>query len=273
MTDDTKECSLGSENQTLLDAGAASARLVLVDDVHPLMLVPEGYQVHDCERYLSVPTRQSGVRKFFTLDSFCAYVKLHKVEGPTRVYAQSAPPRFACVFNDHCPDTGPGWRDFGASYDCPLSAEWRIWTGSTAKRMAQAEFAQFIEDNAPDCVEPDSATMIEVARSLEAKKSVRFASDLRLDSGARELSFETQIAGTAGKGKLQIPEVFTLGLAVLDGGPRYAVAARLRYRIDDAGKLSMWYDLVRPHKVLDDAVREAVVMVKGTTGLDVYMGG
>ena len=268
----TEDTTRESENQTLLDAGAASARLVLVDDVHPLMLVPSGYQVHDCARYLGVPTRQSGIRKFVTLDSFCAYVMLHKVDGPTRLYAQSAPPRFACVFNDHCPDTGPGWGDFGATYECPLSAEWRIWLGSNAKRMQQAEFAQFIEDNAPDCAEPDSATMIEVARSLEAKKSVRFASDLRLDTGARELSYETQISGMAGKGKLQIPEVFTLGLAVLDGGPRYAVAARLRYRIDDAGKLSMWYDLVRPHKVLDDAVREAVQTIKSATGLDVYMG-
>lgn len=34
------------------------------------------------------------------------------------------------------------------------------------------------------------------------------------------------------------------------------VEARLRYRIADKGVLVLWYDLVRPHKIVEDAANE-----------------
>jgi uncharacterized protein YfdQ (DUF2303 family) len=157
------------------------------------------------------------------------------------------------IFNDHRGDQA-GWRDDRAVFDCPLSPEWQRWTAASGKQMTQEAFATWIEDNLPDIAMPPAADMLEISRSLEAKKKVNFASGLRLSNGQHQITYEESIEGTAAKGRLMVPEVFSLGIPVLEGGDRYQVEARLRYRIADGGKLSMWYDLLRPQKVLEDAV-------------------
>lgn len=87
--------------------------------------------------------------------------------------------------------------------------------------MNQADFARFIEDNAPDIASPPAADMIEISRSLEAKKKVNFASAIRLDNGKTEFTYEEDIEGTAAKGRLQVPQVFTIGIPVPEGGPKW----------------------------------------------------
>jgi uncharacterized protein YfdQ (DUF2303 family) len=78
--------------------------------------------------------------------------------------------------------------------------------------------------------------------------------------------------GTASKGKLQVPQVFTIGIPVFEGGARYAVDARLRYRIAEGGKLSLWFDLLRPHKILEDALRELRTVIELRTELQAFSG-
>lgn len=164
-----------------------------------------------------------------------------------------------------------GWRDHTAFYECPLSAEWKAWSKANKNLFEQAEFAQFIEDNLPDIVEPSGADMLEISRTLEAKKKINFASGIRLSNGQQELTYEEQVAGTASKGKLQIPEVFKIGIPVLEGGPRYSVQARLRYRID-GGALVMWFDLLRPHKIIEDAVLAVWKDIEAGTGTAILNG-
>jgi len=236
----------------------------------PYVVVPPGHAVYGLEDLFPSPLRKRGTVVANDAASFCAVVLDQKTDG-TRLYGDVNPPRFTAVFNDHFA-RGAGWRDHRATYACPLSPEWTIWTGANKRTMTQEAFAQFIEDNAPDCVAPDSATMIEISRTLEAKKKVNFASGIRLSNGQSELTYEEEITGTAGKGKLQIPETFQIGIAVLQGGPRYAVVARLRYRIQDKGQLVLWFDLDRPHKVIEDAARDVWTKVQADTGLPIING-
>ena len=234
---------------TALSAGAALSKPITVGDGLGIV-VPEGYALHDLEKQLPTPTRKRGAFKLRDAASFIAYFKKHQLAST--LYGRIDPPRFLAVFDDHRKDEA-GWRDHIASYDCPLSPEWKTWLTANKKPFKQAEFAQFIEDNLPDIVEPAGADMLEISRTLEAKKKINFASGIRLSNGQQELTYEEQIEGTASKGKLQIPEMFVLGIPVLEGGPRYKVQARLRYRID-GGTLAMWFDLLRPHKISEDAV-------------------
>lgn len=237
----------------------------------PSLLVPEGYRVHDLESLMLAPVRARGNVALRDTGSFVSVVNDRKVEG-TRLYGKLSPPSFTAVFNDTT-GKGPGWRDDRATYVCPVSVEWQRWTAANGKQMNQEAFAQFIEDNSADCVTPDAATMIEVSRTLEAKKKVNFASGIRLSNGQNELTYEETVSGTAGKGKFVVPEEFVIGVAVLEGGPKYAVTARLRYRIADQGKLTMWFDLLRPHKVLEDAVKEVWNHIQNQTGLAILNGG
>lgn len=220
----------------------------------PFVIVNDNQSVADLEKLLPAPTRKRGNTVVGDEASFCAIVTKHLNEN-TVIYGTKNPPSFTAVFNDHSAEA-PGWKDHTALYPCPLSIEWKKWTGANGKRMTQEDFATFIEDNSIDCRAPDSATMIEISRTLEAKKKVNFASGIRLSNGENELTFEETISGTASKGKVKIPELFTIGVPVLEGGVVYEVTARLRYRIGDAGKLAMWFDLVRPHKIVEHATNE-----------------
>lgn len=236
----------------------------------PFVVVPEGFAIKDLERLFDAPYRRSGTTVYRDAASFCAAVKLDAGEG-TRIYGNPLEPSFKAVFNDH--GIVPGWRDHIATYSCPKAVEWVTWHGSNKHVMTQEQFAQFIEDNAPDCVAPPAAEMIEIARTLEATKKVNFASGIRLSNGQNELTYEETISGTAGKGKFVVPELFTIGIAVLEGGDKYAINARLRYRIADGGKLTIWYALERPHKVLEDAGKDVWRGIAETTGFAILNGG
>lgn len=258
-----------SEVTSAAELGAAAVTPREIDGV-PFLVVPEGFQLLHLEDMLAVPSRKRGAIAFRDATSFCRAVSEQKTEE-TRLYGNQNVPSFTAVFNDHGSEAG--WRDHLATYACPLSVEWKLWTGANKRQMNQEQFAQFIEDNSPDCVTPDSASMIEMSRTLEAKKKVNFASGIRLSNGQNELTYEEEISGTAGKGKFQVPETFTVGISVLEGGPKYAVHARWRYRIADKGVLTMWYDLDWPHKVLEDAVKEVWTFIEETIGLPVFNGG
>lgn len=235
----------------------------------PYVIAPAGYVVHDMEGSLPAPTRARGTTTLTDASSFIDYVGTLKSEQ-TRLYGQANPPKFTAVFNDH--GGTAGWQDHRAVYACPLSVEWREWTTKSGQSMTQEAFAKFIEDNTPDIVTPPAADMLEIARTLEAKKKVNFASGVRLDNGATEFTYEEDIQGTAAKGRLQVPQTFTIGVSVMENGPRYAVTARLRYRIGDKGALSLWFDLERPHKIVEDAAREAREQIAEGTGLRVFSG-
>lgn len=256
--------------RTAADLGAANVGVQTVGG-EPFVVVPAGYMLQSLEDRLARPTRKRGTLHYGDVESFCRAVAEHATDS-TRLYADMRKPEFRAVFNDHGRDD-PGWRDHIAVYACPLSVEWQTWLGANKRAMTQEAFAQFVEDNAPDCVSPDAATMIEISRTLEAKKKVSFASAIRLSNGEHVLSYEEEISGTASKGKLTVPDVFSIGIAVLEGGQRYALNARLRYRIADKGVLSLWYDLERPHKVIEDAVREVRDSIAAETSLPTYRVG
>ena len=244
--------------QAAIDAGMSLGEVRFVGHAVPFVVLPKGAQVHNLEALLATPARPRGTVRLNDHASFCGYVRQRTgicVAGyEPKVYGVREPkPSFVAIFNDHRGDQA-GWRDDRAVFDCPLSPEWQRWTSQSGKVMTQEAFATWIEDNLPDIAMPPAADMLEISRSLEAKKKVNFASGLRLSNGQHQITYEESIEGTAAKGRLMVPEVFSLGIPVLEGGDRYQVEARLRYRIADGGKLSMWYDLLRPHKVLEDAV-------------------
>lgn len=104
-----------------------------------------------------------------------------------------------------------------------------------------------------------STDMLTISRNLQAKKKVDFKSDQNLSNGDIQFTYNETTTGTAGQ--LEIPQEFTLGIPVYEGGAPYEVKARLRYRISE-GKLTMWYDLVRPERMEEDAFKETAANIK-----------
>lgn len=176
------------------------------------------------------------------------------------------------------PMGAPGWRDFGASYLCPQSVEWVRWMknsqhaadGERKAVMTQQDFMQFMEDNLPDIIKPTSSHLLQAVHSFEAKKDVAFKSAMRLQDGSVTFAYTESINEVAQEGKLSLPEQFTILIPVFEGGTKYELDARLRYRVGNGG-LKLWYELVRPHKVLEHAFNTVLdEVLKGVVDVPVY---
>lgn len=234
----------------------------------PFAVVPEGYKLESLAHFLDNPVRKKGAVVFYDSASFIRYFVEQQQDG-SKIYGRLTG-QFEAVFDDHTKDLS-GWKEHRAKFGVTHSLQWATWTRNNKQQMPQEKFAQFIEDNLPDIVAPEAAHILEVSRSLQAKKKVNFSSGIRLANGQNEFTYEEEIQGTTAKGKLHVPETFTLGLPVFENGTGYKVEARLRYRINEGG-LTMWYDLLRPEKFVEDAVREIWAEIESGTEVEILNG-
>jgi uncharacterized protein YfdQ (DUF2303 family) len=252
--------------QAALDAGRALGKPIALagstDAPRAVAFVlPAGAKLEqvDVEKYLPNPARAKGILGLADATSFAAYVNAHKQPSTVVLFTRKSTSMRA-IFNDHVPGE-PGWQDHGATYTCPLSPEWRAWTGNDAQHKAQSQFAEFIESRLPEITSPSSAVMLEMARGLQVRKDVDFGSAINLDNGTVNLRYKEEVSGTFRDGQMAVPGEFTVSIPIFEGGPIYAIDARLRYRLN-SGKLVMWYELVRPEKSLEHAFEQALEVVK-----------
>lgn len=246
----------------------------------PIVLLPEGFTAEDLSHTLAAPTRKKGTVQLNDAESFIAVVNDQKGES-TRLFSTIDPPTFTAVFNHIA--FGTGWGDHQARYNAPLAPEWKAWTGMDGKKVGQVDLAQFIESNLVDVVfiaadpatrepgSPDGSTLLEVCRTLEAKKKVDFKSSVRLSDGSTQFTYDEDVQGSARQGQLQVPEQFSLGIPVFENGDKWRVDVRFRYRID-GGNLVMWLELVRPHKVIEQAVKDLREKIAAATELQILNG-
>lgn len=267
------------ENHNEIDSAIAEAKapaVYLNVGVNPYLILQDGYVHHDMENSLPAPTRKRGKIALDDANSFCSYLNKHGDEEHTVIYcmANYGKGEFAMtgVLNDHGDDQ-PAWRDHTCDFKPKLTEEWARWFTNSGKRMSQLDFAAFIEENmrditsaqvdeSPNSKTPTGSAMLEMALSLEANNEVKFKSAARLTDGGVSLTFINQAdEGTAKQ--MAIFERFSLGIAPFFNGDPYRLDARLRYRLDtNAGKLTFWYELVRPDKVLEDAAKSEVTKIK-----------
>ena len=229
-------------------------------------------ELHSLESLGAKPMRKKGIITVRDTTSFLLYFKIHQLGSA--IYGSYKPPKFTAVFNDHQRDDA-GWGDHRMVYDCPHSPEWATWIGSDGRQMPQVNFAEFLEDNLPDVIasnesEPTGAQMLEVAQSFTAKSDVNFSSAVRLQNGTVQFTYE-ETTEAKSRGDFKVPEKFFIGIAVFEQGPKYRMEARLRYRIN-GGKLMVWYDILRPHKILEDAVKNIWDEIQTGTTVQIIHG-
>jgi uncharacterized protein YfdQ (DUF2303 family) len=229
--------------------------------------------LHDIARD---PARKTGTVKLNDAPSFNAYYAIHGNGAP--VYATLKPASFTAVLNDHTVDKA-GWRDHRALFVVAHSDEWLGWLKSNRVPFTSNEdFAKFIEDNAPDIIEPDGAEMLDIALNFRVKADVSFSVAQRLSDGHLQFGYQNNVsasAGTApaGGGEVTIPEIFKISIPVWQGvgSKDYEVEARFRYRLKE-GKLSIWYELVRPHKIVEQAFADLWEEIKDATKAPILHG-
>lgn len=261
--------------ETIAALGRAIGAPFKHPDAHglPFVVLPNGYEAKQLLPEAH-PQHPKCVVKMRDAVSFIRYINDHKVAA-SRVYASMQPASFLGVIDDHHPVTAgdssvsvqADWREFRVEFAVPASREWTLWNGANRKQMTQLAFAEFLQDNLPDVVVPDSTRLLELALNFEVTNGGAFRSAQRLQNGDHNITIASE---TAGASTVALPEFITLNIPVFENEPPRELLARLRYRAKD--QLVFWYELVRPHKVLEAAFRETWARIAEGTSVPVLLG-
>ena len=141
--------------------------------------------------------------------------------------------------------------------------------------MRQAEFCDFLEDNAGVIVEPCGADLLQLVADFRMLQRVEFGASYRGADGQECVSYTEKNSGVGRD--LALPAEFKLHLPVLKGAEAmttYEVVAKLRCRVDkESHKLSLQYRLVRPDVPVDNAVADVAGWLREQLpGVEVYVG-
>lgn len=203
--------------------------------------------------------------------SFCSYYTLF-FDPNSRVFAYEPEQSVLAVLDYHASGEGsPRWGQHRAKLTMRQSEEWRIWTGSNNKQFAQQQFAEFLEQNSIDITDPAPASIMEVARDLQATTQVEFGAGIRMQDGQMRFRYTETTKASVGSGQLAVPEQFTLSIPVFIGGEQVSMHALLRFRVKE-GKLVIWYTLVRPEEVMRQAFLAARAEIAETLKIDIING-
>jgi uncharacterized protein YfdQ (DUF2303 family) len=212
----------------------------------------------DIEATLGAPMRARGTVEVFDAASFSTILDQNQACGDLTVYVNrdAAAPAIVAVLNGNGPD-GPGWGDFRVQIAFRPTPQWKKWKAIDGQMMQQAAFAEFVEDNLEDVVDPAGATMLEIATYLQTTRTTHFKSGLRLSSGAVQFRHEQSDDAKVGAGALEVPETIMLALAPVFGLPPYRIPARFRYRLND-GRLTLGIKMQRIDDLMATIVNEMV---------------
>lgn len=260
----------------ILSAGAALAgpQKSPLPDGMPYVLVPEGFEAQPIADVFENPVRASGIVKVRDTNSFVAYFNRQK-RPESLIYASLDPARILGVIDDHrayvsdAMHDGANWRSYRIEFQVPPSREWKTWNASDRKALDQLTFAELIEDNLPDILTPDGSQMLSIALNFEASKAGNFVSATRLQDGSTTFIWKEDVNATGNK--IAMPSQITLSIPVFENGSPYAIDARIKYRVKD-GTLKIWYELVRPHKVLEVAFRAIWSQIEQQTEQTILLG-
>jgi len=271
-----------TENGALLETFAlfheTAVRDASSDGEQPYLIVPQGKRIESLkpilDQYRALPERRKGTAQLRDVESFIALVDRFKGDASI-IYANPdrTQPSVTAVF-DYSPRGGDAtqadWHRHRATYAPQLSDEWKAWSARNGQQMQQAEFAAFIEDRVTDLVVPNlddprlktfaglvdgvwasPADMVRLSRGLQINVESVVKNAQVLNSGELSIVYEEVHRDGAGE-PLKVPTLFRIAIPVFYAGELYGITARLRYR-QNAGKITWWYQLVRPDLAFDHA--------------------
>lgn len=263
----------------LLKTGAALGKPCVTPgkDGKPYTVLPAGFKLAELPTR-PLPDRPISQVKLRDAASFIAYFNDHKL-ARSRIYASMEPASFLAVFDDFDTPIDPkagdfseqaDWREFRAEFKVPASREWTTWSAIDRKDLNQIGFAEFLQDNLPDVVVPDSASLLDMVLNFEAVQGGKVVANQRLQDGSTSLQF---VSDTNATGTVKLPDVITLKIPVFENEAPTELICRLRYKIKrDDGTISFKIERVRPHKVLEAAFRATWARIAAETGSVILLG-
>ncbi|GAB3156492.1 hypothetical protein GCM10027258_63010 [Amycolatopsis stemonae] len=240
------------------ESAAAPEHYALAEGSHIIARIErddEDLRTYNLERWLDKPTRVRGAATLHSPDDFTEYVRRLSSLGLTVWGAESAS-RFTAVFNDHQDPAVAGWRDHTATLQLQSDPDWNTFMQRDGSLTTQQDFAEFLQDYAAVFIEPDAATLLEIAVAFRAHRKANFSSAIDLDTKTMQLEYTEEVRQDVSRaGEIPLPKTFTVALTPWLGYPPVQVAGRLRWDIE-GGHLRIGFKLHRPDVVKRDAFEE-----------------
>lgn len=233
----------------------------------------EKIDVRSLEKHLAAPTQPRGQAVLHDPSDWVEYVNRVTNEATTTVWADVNTGTLTAVLDDHTDSAYAGWREHRVALTLRTDLDWHHWARNDGKSMTQTDFAEHLDAATHTIVSPDAATMVEIATSFRATKSLQVQSEARLDNGDVKLSFMESTDAKAGKrGDVEIPSEFELLLSPWVGVAPVPVRARLAYDVSGQ-KLYLRYHLHRPDLVKQVVFGELVSGLREDLVTDAVFNG
>jgi uncharacterized protein YfdQ (DUF2303 family) len=270
-----------TEAQTIADLALRSLAVLTNIKREGVAITPAGSVIDlEPEHLAKNPKRKRASVSLYEVGSFIAYLKRFNIAVQTVVFGRATETggQFKAILDYHdqadAASSAPHWGEHICELILATTPEWSRWIALNEKPLSQEQFAVFIEDNAPDIVQPDAALLLDMVQFLEGKKDVTFKSGRNLRTGAIELNYSEQIAETTGRrdDKTELPGRIIVRLMPFVGTSYVEIVARLRFRVSDSGKVSFTYILDRPFKVIEAAFTAICTRIEAETAVPVMLG-
>lgn len=232
---------------------------------------------------LSRPVRRTGVITLVDPASFADYV-LRLRTPDTTLYADRDAGTITAVLDDHPETSGgrgadtaeAGFRQNRAVLRLRTGDDFGEWVAANSRSMTQAVFGDHVDMMAHTMVNPDAASMMEIATTLTAKGKIDIDSRVRLDNGDVTFSIveETQLKAGRGSKSIEVPTTFTFAVRPWRGTDPVEFDARLRIKAGGHDGVSMSYKMLRVEETLDNAFAQVVGNVLSLLGdgFPMYLG-
>lgn len=167
------------------------------------------------------------------------------------------------------------WGQHRAYFAPELSDEWKIWIGSAGKLKAQAEFADFLEENDRDIAMPTAERSVPSPADLRTLAlTLKVSIDDVLESTINRTTGEyTLVAKQEQKttGSAQIPREFDIEIPIFSGGPKTRIVCKFRMR-KDGGRFAFGWIVPGAEALRVQAMEELMMRVRDKTQLPVLNG-
>ena len=228
------------------------------------------------ENMLAQPARKRGAVSVIDAGGFITYMNRHCEDG-TLVYADidqvSGSFKLVGVINDNSAEE-PGWRDHTCTMDRKQSVEWGAGLARTSRRCRKPILPPGSKTTSltlplPRACRPAGTCW--QCRWGSSTSEKRLKSKVNLQSGSFRLEYiddEDKDTRTS----MEVFSRFSIGIPVFENSTSaYQIDARLKYR-ESSGKVSFWFELIRPDKAFRQAVEDELGAIAGATGLSIING-
>ena len=219
---------------------------------------------------LDVPRRKRANVQFDDQADFIAYVNEHKYDETRMFIVDSGDEVQVTAIIDYHGTNAVGRADWGvhrAILTLPISEEFQAWRDLTGKVISQEAFAQFIEDHAFSVSSPSSASLVEMARTLQGSTSGTFKAVRDPHSGNCDLAYSEATVTN----NITVPRELVLYLPVFESQDPITVKVFLSFRVP-GGAPTFSVRIPGMSDILRNAVKTTKAAVMSGTSLPVYAG-